>query len=319
MASTPFSRQELKALFDGRKMLSQLPYPNFGEDRQTLQAIAEGTGRLSISGAQEKYAMVVDGDRLRLTEAGESGRYIVKPASSDRRFWLRDDMPANEYITMRIAHSVYSIEVAAHGLCFLGNGEAVYLTRRFDYLPDGTKIPMEDLASLAGLNQQNAGEDYKYNRLSYEDCADLIRTFSKAPKVDLLKFYRQILFNYLFCNSDAHLKNFSLFAPKPGDYRLTPAYDLLNTQLHLGSPIFALEKGLFKEGAPIRDTTPIGRPMFEAFGQRLGFPDALIEQELSRFAAEYPAVKELVMGSIMSQEAKDSYWESYRYRRSTLQ
>ncbi len=319
MSFTPFSRQELKALFDGRKVLSQLPYPNFGEDRETLQAIAEGSGRLSISGAQEKYAMVVDGNRLRLTGVGESGRYIVKPASTDRRFLLRDDMPANEYITMRIAYSVYSIDVAPHGLCFLENGEAVYLTRRFDYLSDGTKIPMEDFASLAGLNLQNAGVDYKYNRLSYEDCADLIRKFSKAPKVDLLKFYRQILFNYLFCNSDAHLKNFSLFAPKSGDYRLTPAYDLLNTQLHLGSPIFALERGLFKEGTPIHDTTPIGRPMFEEFGRRLGFPDSLILQELSRFAGEHPAVKELVMGSIMSQEAKDSYLSSYRYRCITLQ
>ena len=282
--SVSFSRQELKALFDGKKVLSELPYPNFGEDKETQRAIAEGSGRLSISGAQEKYAMVVEGNILRLTGVGESGRYIVKPASTDRRFWLRNDMPANEYITMRIAQNVYSIEVAAHGLCFLENGEAVYLTRRFDYLPDGTKIPMEDLASLAGLNRENAGADYKYNRLSYEDCADIIRKYSKAPKVDLLKFYRQVLFNYLFCNSDAHLKNFSLFAPKSGDYRLTPAYDLLNTQLHLGSPIFALEKGLFKEGTPILDTTPIGRTMFEEFGRRLGFPDSLIQQELSRFA-----------------------------------
>ena len=316
--SLPFSRQELKTLFDGRKVLSLLPYPNFGEDRETQEAIADGSGRLSISGAQEKYAMVIDGDRLRLTHAGESGRYIVKPASTDRRFWLRDDMPANEYITMRIAQSVYSIEVAAHGLCFLENGEAVYLTRRFDYLPDGTKIPMEDFASLAGINRQNAGSDYKYNHLSYEDCADLIRKFSKAPKVDLLKFFRQILFNYLFCNSDAHLKNFSLYAPKSGDYRLSPAYDLLNTQLHLGSPIFALEKGLFKEGTPINDTTPIGKPMFEEFGRRLGFPDSLIQQELSRFAGEHAAVNDLVQGSIMSQKAKDDYLSSYRYRRITL-
>lgn len=315
----PFSRQELKALFAGKRVLSELPYPNFGEDRETQQAIAEGSGRLSISGAQEKYAMVVDGNRLRLTGVGESGRYIVKPASTDRRFWLRRDMPANEYITMRIAQSVYSIEVAAHGLCFLENGEAVYLTRRFDYLPDGEKIPMEDFASLAGLNRENAGSDYKYNRLSYEDCADLILKFSKAPKVDLLKFYRQVVFNYLFCNSDAHLKNFSLFAPKSGDYRLTPAYDLLNTQLHLGSTIFALEKGLFKEGTPIYDTTPVGRPMFEEFGHRLGFSNSVIQKELMRFSGEYPVVNELVLGSMMSQEAKDSYLSSYRYRRKTLQ
>lgn len=315
----PFSRQELKALFDGKKVLSQLPYPNFGEDKETQAAIAEGSGRLSISGAQEKYAMVVDGSHLRLTKSGEPGRFIVKPASTDRRFWLRADMPVNEYITMRIAQSIFAIEVAAHGLCFLGNGDAVYLTRRFDYLPDGSKIHMEDLASLAGLNRQNAGEDYKYNRLSYEDCADLIRQYSVAPKVDLLKFYRLLLFNYLFCNSDAHLKNFSLFAPRPGEYRLAPAYDLLNTQMHLGSPIFALEKGLFKEGMTITDTTPIGRPMFEEFGRRIGFPEVLIQREIGRFAKTYSAVEEFVMTSLLSSEAKESYYKDYTYRRSTLQ
>ena len=195
----PFSRQELKALFDGRKVLSELPYPNFGEDRETQQAIAEGSGRLSISGAQEKYAMVVDGNRLRLTEVGESGRYIVKPASTDRRFRLRNDMPANEYITMRIAQSVYSIEVAAHGLCFLENGEAVYLTRRFDYLPDGTKIPMEDFASLAGLNRENAGSDYKYNRLSYEDCADIWRIRDDQVKFRFCKIIKSFNFRYQIC------------------------------------------------------------------------------------------------------------------------
>ena len=315
----PFSRQELKALFDGKKVLSQLPYPNFGEDKETQAAIAEGSGRLSISGAQEKYAMVVDGNQLRLTKNGESGRFIVKPSSTDRRFWLRADMPVNEYITMRIAQSVYGIETAAHGLCFLENGEPVYLTRRFDFLPDGSKIPMEDMASLAGLNRQNAGEDYKYNRLSYEDCATLILRYCMAPKVDLLKFYRLILFNYLYCNSDAHLKNFSLFAPKPGEYRLAPAYDLLNTQIHLGSPVFALEKGLFKEGTPIADTTPIGRPLFEEFGRRLEFPDALIQREIGRFAKQYPAVEEMVRASILSPEAKEGFLKDYKCRRSTLQ
>ncbi|MBR3290864.1 MAG: HipA domain-containing protein [Bacteroidales bacterium] len=314
-----FSRQEVKALFDGRRVLSQLPYPNFGEDKETQAAIAEGSGRLSISGAQEKYAMVVEGHQLRLTKKGEAGRFIVKPAPGDRRFWLRPDMPVNEYITMRIAQRIFGLEVAAHGLCFLGNGEPVYLTRRFDYLSDGSKIPMEDLASLAGLNRDNAGTDYKYNRLSYEDCANLIWRYSVAPKVDLLKFYRLILFNFLFCNSDAHLKNFSLFAPRPGEYRLAPAYDLLNTQLHLGSPIFALEKGLFKEGTPITDTTPIGRPLFEEFGRRLGFQEMLIQREIGRFAKEYPDVEALVLGSLLSPEAKSRYLKDYKYRQSTLQ
>ena len=315
----PFTKQELQMLFDGKKVQSELPYPNFGQDPDTQKYIVEGAGRLSISGAQEKYSMVVENGQLRLTRSGESGRYIIKPFSTDRRFWLREDMPVNEYITMRIAKTVYSLEVAAHGLCFLGNGEPVYITRRFDYLEDGSKIPMEDFASLAVLNRQNAGSDYKYNRLSYEDCADIIMRYCAAPKVDLLLFYRLILFNYLFCNSDAHLKNFSLYSLSPGEYRLCPAYDLLNTQMHIGTPIFALERGLFKEGTPILDTTPIGRPMFEAFGRRIGLADSLIQREIKRFSIDNQSVEQLVGGSLLSAEAKKAYLKDYQYRRKTLE
>lgn len=42
-----------------------------------------------------------------------------------------------------------------------------------------------------------------------------------------------VVFNYLFGNGDAHLKNFSLQATSGGDYVLTPAYDLLHTSIHI--------------------------------------------------------------------------------------
>ena len=40
--------------------------------------------------------------------------------------------------------------------------------------------------------------------------ADLIKKFLPAWSVELLKFYRLILFNFFFSNGDAHLKNFSV-------------------------------------------------------------------------------------------------------------
>lgn len=45
-----------------------------------------------------------------------------------------------------------------------------------------------------------------------------------------------------------------------GEYRLSPAYDLINTSLQLRElRIFALEKGLFKEGMASTDTRTICR------------------------------------------------------------
>ncbi len=311
-----FTSEEKKRLFDGRSVSAVLPYDSI---ESNLQAIREGSGRLSISGAQEKYAMVEDKGELRFTRENEVGTFILKPVSSDRRFLYRQDMPANEHLTMTIANSVYGLPVAAHGLCQFSNGEPAYLTRRFDYKPDGGKYLMEDFASLAGLNKENYGEDFKYNVLSYEDCAELIIAHCLAAKTELLKFFRQIIFNYLFDNADAHLKNFSLVAYHPGDYRLSPAYDLLNTGIHLPTSIFALEKGLFKEGTPIVDTTPIGRPLFWEFGKRLGFTDNLLEKELTSFARKDTKTWGLIEASTMSPEAKTSYLSTYKYRLSTLQ
>ena len=114
---------------------------------------------------------------------------------------------------------------------------------------NGQKYSQEDFASLAGLTDANGGSDFKYSNLSYEECADIIRKYVKAAPVEILKYFRIVVFNYLTLNDDAHLKNFSLINRGDGEYHLTPAYDLINTSLHLSMPrIFALDKGLFKEG-----------------------------------------------------------------------
>lgn len=316
---TPFSRKDLQTLFDGKKVSSVLPYNDFGADRETMILIQSGNGRLSISGSQEKYALVEEDGFLRLTRPGESGRFIAKPVSTDRRFFFKEDMPANECLTMTIAREVFDMKVAAHGICWLGNGQPVYITRRFDYRPDGSKYSVEDFASVAGLSDASSGSHYKYSVLSYEECADLIKRYCSAPQVDLLVFFKLIVFNYLFSNADAHLKNFSLMETSLGEYHLAPAYDLLNTSLHISTPIFALEKGLFREGTPIVDTTPMGRPLLLAFGRRLGFADRMIHRLLDDMSAHTEAIREWIEKSLLSEEAKMAYLKQYHYRRTTLE
>jgi len=311
-----FSAEKRRRLFDGKEVSAVLPYHSLEGNRAITQ---EKKGRLSVSGAQEKYGLIEENGQLRLNNNDEKGRFILKPQSGDRRFMYREDMPANEDLTMDIAEHVYDIPVAAHGLCFLGNGESAYITRRFDYDAAGNKFKMEDFASVAKLSKEQNGEDYKYTALSYEDCAQIIKDHCIAAQVELLKFYRILIFNYLTCNGDAHAKNFSLIEYREGDVRLAPGYDLLNTDMHLSTGLFALEKGLFKEGTPILDTTPIGRPMFLEFGRRIGLNEKTIGRELDFFAATYPVVRELIDGSLLSADAKESYWGGYKYRLSTMQ
>ncbi|SFN87223.1 HipA-like C-terminal domain-containing protein [Salegentibacter flavus] len=48
----------------------------------------------------------------------------------------------------------------------------------------------------------------------------------------------------MFSNGDAHLKNFAILETPMGDHWLSPAYDLLNTRIHVDDSDFALEEGL---------------------------------------------------------------------------
>lgn len=314
-----YSKQILKEMFDGRKVSPVLPYVSFDADRETAALVAEGNGKISLSGVQPKYSMVEDQGILRLAREGEQGRYILKPAPTATFILDRNFCPANEYLTMQLAKHVYGIETANCCLCEFKNGQVAYLVRRFDVRPDGTKYAQEDFAQLAGLNKKNGGSDYKYNILSYEECGELIRRYTKAAPVELLKFFRLVIYNYLTLNDDAHLKNFSLIERTPGDYRLAPAYDLMNTSLHLSLPsIFALKKGLFKEGMILDDTHGVNRQSFEEFGNRLGLPQKLIAKELDNMSEPKVEAERLIQTSMLDEPMKHHYLASYNYRRINI-
>lgn len=313
-----YSKKILQDLFDGQKVSPILPYESIEMNPAMAEEIANGNGHISLSGAQPKFAMVVDNGQLRFTKPNERGTYILKPAPTARFILERAYCPANEYLTMQLAQ-FYGIETAKCALCQFGNGEVAYLTRRFDIRPDGGKYAQEDLASVAGLNKDNAGDNYKYDRLSYEECAALITQRVKAAPVEVLKFFRMIVFNYLVLNDDAHLKNFSLLELHPNDYVLAPAYDLMNTSLHLYQPtIFALRKGLFKEGIVIDDTHSVTYDSFMEFGHRIGLSSVLIEREMKRMTAVYPQVEQMIRDSMLSEELKSNYQSAYAYRRTTI-
>lgn len=315
-----------KLMFDGKNVSDVLPYDVIETDREAQIEIQQGSGRLSLSGAQAKYSMVLDeipdADGLyflRFAKPEQRGQYILKPAPTSMAIIDRADCPANEHLTMQLASQVYGISTAANCLCFFRDGTPAYLTRRFDLMPDGTKRAMEDFASLGGYTRANGGSDFKYCNSSYEECADIMRRCVKAAPVEILKFFRIILFNFLVSNSDAHLKNFSLIEQGPNDFILSPAYDLLNTFLHLAEPtIFALDKGLFREGMPKGDTHRVGRADFVEFGRRIGLSDRLVKREIDRFCAEYPAVEALISGSLLRESSKNLYFETYKYRRHLL-
>jgi serine/threonine-protein kinase HipA len=312
-----YSPVALKKLFDGKRVSHVIPYHTIETDETDAAKFMDNRKRISISGVQNKYSMVVDSGELRLTQDGEQGRYIFKPRPSDLR--LPAEIPANENLTMQIAEQVFGIETAANGLCFYRTGEAAYVTRRFDVLPDGRHLRKEDFASLAGVTAAGARTDLKY-RSSYEDIAELIRQYVPAWRVEMVKFYRLVLFNFLFSNGDAHLKNFSLLETPDGDFRLSPAYDLLDTHIHVDDSDFALEKGLFAEPSPqhLKFGLKANGASFAAFGEKIGLSPQIAARELGRFTATSPALESLVARSFLSEKTKKTYLAHYRERRNRL-
>ena len=223
-----YDHKTLVEMFDSQNVSPILPYESIDADVATIKASTQASGRISISGVQPKYAMVVDNGRLRFAREGEQGRYILKIAPIEPHIIDRPWVPVNEWLTMRIAEQVYGITTAKNTLCYFGNGDVAYITKRFDVQPDGTKWMQEDFASIADISKDTNGPDYKYNALSYAECGALIDKHVSAAMVEKLKFFRIVVFNYLTLNDDAHLKNFSLIKGDDGEYHLAPAYDLIN-------------------------------------------------------------------------------------------
>lgn len=307
-----YSPQCLRRMFDGKKVSHLLDFSY--EENQA--EIAAAINRISISGVQEKLSCIVMDGKIRLTPEGGSGRYIIKPAPDYMYLRFRKDIPANEHLTMQIASQVYKIRTAENALVFFADGEAAYITKRFDYATDGSKIFQDDFASLAGKTERNFGKDFKYTG-SYEDAACLLRNNVAAWPVEMTKFFTLVVFNYLFCNGDAHLKNFSLQATPNGDYVLTPAYDLLNTSVHIDDGDFALQEGLIPERVYSDIYSRTGHPCkddFITFGKRIGVLPKKIESVIEMFATKQPKVNELIDSSYLDDKAKRMYKKSHLER-----
>lgn len=282
------------------------------------QQAMRNVGRLSLSGAQPKFGLVLgEGGMLRYSEDGEQSTYILKPRPTGYQIINHDYCAANENLTMQMASQIYGIETAANGLCFFRDGQMAYITRRFDVHPSG-KYAQEDFASLMGLTKANGGSDFKYNNGSYEECAEIIRKYVKSASVDILRFFKVVLFNFITLNDDAHLKNFSLVS-NGREYHLSPAYDLINTSLQIYEPrIFALDKGLFKEGMRLTDTRHVSADDFIEFGRRIGLPEKLVIQEMKRFTTRNEKADAIICRSFLSDELKRSYLSGYHYRQSMI-
>lgn len=298
--------KENRPLFDSRRVSMALGF-NLDERHHT-EEMTRAMQLISVSGVQEKFPAVVDNGAIRLAREGERSTHILKPAPWDATLNENWYIPANEHLTMQIAAQVYGIPTAANGLCSTPNGHPVYITRRFDISPDGTKYPMEDMATLIGKSEADKGTIFKYQG-SYIEIANAIHRYIEAWMVEMERFFELVLFNYIYANGDAHLRNFSIIRTA-GDYRLTPAYDLMNTALHVRDEDFALSDGL----SPLLPKSDVyistGHPCrkdFEWFGKEIGIVDTRVRRILDKYSVLPDKTVQLVESSHLTEKLQRTY------------
>lgn len=271
---------------------------------------------LSISGVQEKISLRLERGKLHPTE--KDGEYILKPIPSADIPRYKTDLPANEHLTMQIAAQVFGIQTAINACIRFADSELAYITRRFDRHA-GQKIAQEDFCQLSTRSEETGGRNYKYDG-TYEETGRILKQCCKAYPVEVEKLFVRIVFNYIFSNGDAHLKNFSLYQTEYGDYILTPTYDIISTSVHFPNESrTALDLfDDYKSDYFLRNGF-YGRPDFLALADMFGMKMDRATRFLDQFALRRDHALKLVVRSFMTPPAQSDYAARFEDRLQTLQ
>lgn len=271
---------------------------------------------MSISGIQDKISLKLVRGKLIPTE--KDGEYILKPIPSSDIPRFKDDLPANEQLTMQIAAQVFGVATAVNACIHFSNGEPAYITRRFDRRA-GAKIGQEDFCQLSNRTEETAGRHYKYDG-TYEEVGRILRRYCRAYPVEVEKLFVRIVFSYVFSNGDAHLKNFSLFESEFGDYILTPAYDMICTSLHFPEEgRTALNFFDDYESESFRQNAFYRRPDFLKLAELYGIKTDRAERYLDQFADNRDKVGVLIGRSYLSEKARLDYQARFMDRLKAIE
>lgn len=306
-----YSRTALKRVFLGKKVHHFLPYDSPASNPETDELFDENRKNISISGVQEKFSVLLDKNKLRLINDDERGTYILKPIPGAGK--KPDQMPANEHLTMQIARQIYGIETAENALIFFKNGAPAYITKRFDVYENGIKLAQDDFASLAERTPQTHGEHYKYLG-NYFELFQLMQKYLTTYKTEAPKLLKLLLFNYLFSNGDAHFKNFSILETPMGDYRLSPAYDLLNSHIHVDDKEFALDDGLLPKNLTVGKISL----QFATLAEQAKISGKIFQDIMELMKSKSDLVEKMVAASFLNHATKSNYLQSYQGRLKQL-
>lgn len=264
--------------------------PEFDIDENKLSDYAKrivGANK-TITGVQPKLSLWLEETKknIRFTIVDDKSNYIIKPQSES---YL--SLPENEDLCMHLANEL-GIEVATHGLVRLKSGSLAYITKRFDR--DGlNKIACEDLCQLS----ENLTE-HKY-RGSYETVGKTIKQYSTQYGLDVLHYYRLVIFSFITGNADMHLKNFSMIEKEDGVFSLSPSYDLVSTHLVIKNEEEQMSLNLNGK------KNKISKKDFDALGLNLELTPKQIQNSYNLFIEKLDKLHWWITNSFLTSEHKE--------------
>jgi len=202
-----------------------------GEDDLFEELINKYLLQSTLSGVQPK--VMVPESR----STSEKGAFILPSLIVKTNDEESPQLAINEYICMRLAKAC-QIDTPEF---WLSDNHQMFVMRRFDLTPEGHCISMEDMAVLQGKST-----NHKYQG-SYESIGKALNLYSSAPRDDLEAFFKMVVLSCLVGNGDGHLKNFAMLYIDQDDMRLSPLYDVVNTQIYAPNDKLALKLAKSKD------------------------------------------------------------------------
>jgi serine/threonine-protein kinase HipA len=141
----------------------------------------------------------------------------VKANRDRERFNDPEGYGAVEFAYSRMAAAA-GIEMAPCRL-FEENGRRHFMTRRFDRPTGNSKLHMQSLGALRHFDFNEAGA------YSYEQALMTIRELG-LPMAVIEQQFRRTAFNVIARNQDDHVKNIAFLMDRPGEWSLSPAFDV---------------------------------------------------------------------------------------------
>ena len=198
--------------------------------------------RFSLAGVQLKFSAVMESSGgLTIPTGGMGGSWIVKLPSARYKA-----VPENEFVMLELARragisvpedklvdvaSIKGLPEQAHTV-----ESKALAVKRFDRLPDGKPVHMEDFAQVFG---EFPHDKYKFH--SYANIAAVL--WAEIGEEAVIEFVRRLVFSVVIGNADMHLKNWSILYPDRRTPALSPGYDFVATLPYIPGDTLALSFG----------------------------------------------------------------------------